>query len=51
MNVTVNGRPHGKREQPLNGCPLSPAYTVTFHKSQGMTLDSANIDPERFAGG
>jgi len=35
----------------LQGYPLSLAYAVTIHKSQGMTLNRANIDPECFADG
>lgn len=37
--------------QPLRGYPISLAYAVTIHKSQGMTLDKANIDPDCFADG
>jgi len=47
-----NGHPVVDNDgQHLEGYSLSLAYAVTIHKSQGMTLDSANIDPECFADG
>lgn len=47
-----NGHPVVDNDgQPLRGYPLSPAYAVTIHKAQGMTLDKANIDPDCFADG
>lgn len=47
-----NGHPVVDNDgQPLRGYPISLAYAVTMHKSQGMTLDKANIDPDCFADG
>lgn len=35
----------------IKGFPISLGYAITVHKSQGMTLEGANIDPRSFAEG
>lgn len=35
----------------IKGFPISLGYAITVHKSQGMTLGGANIDPRSFAEG
>ncbi len=45
-NAWANG--DGERVEQL---PIIPAYAVTVHKAQGLTLDYVNVDPKCFAEG
>lgn len=49
--VTVRKQTIVTDKSSCQGYPLALGYAVTIHKAQGMTLDSANIDPRAFADG
>ncbi len=49
--VRIFKRKFEKEGEIVKGFPLALGYALSIHKSQGMTLKSANIDPRAFACG